>query len=331
MGSPNKKLFTSLSINQKREFKNRQEDGAGIFDLGFAEYSAIGILHRGRSAQCPDFELPAWLDAEDAELIKRIMRSGNIIGNIVLSGLEQSLRIPDGRLRAAHKLEDLSGEFLRLLRYPGYDQTVNADHLRFPGHKDAISLGPLFTPMGGLQLPAPNAKRLVHEELGESSWRLVRPVPGTTIVNMDDALELLTTGALTSGLQCVVRAPGAQGPLQRSRQFTAGKHLAHDAAGDPVSPLLSDAQKATPMLTCAEWRPPNGGRQTERSRKPLYHARAEKEASEARGLESSFGLHVPSFSAVRTSTMALMFLLQEAIETGYKGGKAADKRTPPFK
>ncbi|KAI1075024.1 hypothetical protein F5B20DRAFT_573738 [Whalleya microplaca] len=262
-------LFTSLSIDQKREFKIRQEGGAGVFDMGYFTQDVLpsGEVKYKETMNFPvqdmfgyahsaDFALPGWLEAENSELIKRAMRSGNIIGNIVLSGLERSLRIPDSRLRAAHRLEDPSGDFLRLLRYPGYDPTVNADHLRFPAHKDAISLGLLFTWMGGLQLPSSTAERLGHEEITESSWRWARPVPGTAIVNMGDALELLSNGALTSGLHRVVRAPAAQAPHDRYSVLISlrpANTWPMTPLDSPVIPPLTDAQKAAPVFTCAKW------------------------------------------------------------------------------
>ncbi|KAK3311876.1 oxidoreductase [Apodospora peruviana] len=287
-----KKLFTSLTIDQKREYKTRSAGGgAGIFDMG---YFTRDILPSGDVkynetmnfpvqdmfgySSSPDFALPGWLEADEVELIKRTMRSGNTMGNIVLSGLEQSLQIANNKLQAAHRLEDPSGDFLRLLRYPGYDPAANADHLRFPAHKDAISLGLLFTWLGGLQLPAVDAERLAHEEISEASWRWARPVPGTAIVNMGDALELLTNGALTSGLHRVVRAPREQAPHDRYSVLLSLR----PANTWPMTPLESpvirpltaaakEAKAAAPVLTCAEWGAAKlkalGGRFTEREQR----------------------------------------------------------------
>ncbi|KAK3360560.1 hypothetical protein B0T25DRAFT_449582 [Lasiosphaeria hispida] len=282
-----KKLFKGLSIDRKREYKTRQGGGAGIFDMGYFTRDVLpnGDVKYNETMNFPvqdmfgysrsaDFALPAWLEAQDRDLVMRSMRRANIIGNIVLLGLEQSLGITDGKLRAAHRLEDPSGDFLRLLRYPGYDPAANADHLRFPAHKDAISLGLLFTWVGGLQLPAPDAERLAHEEISERSWRWARPVPGTAIVNMGDALELLTNGALTSGLHRVVRAPASQAPHDRYSVLLSlrpANTWPMTPLESPVIPPLTEAQKMGPVLTCAEWGPAKlkalGNRFTEREQK----------------------------------------------------------------
>ncbi|KAH8167872.1 hypothetical protein CIB48_g385 [Xylaria polymorpha] len=120
-----------------------------------------------------------------------------------------------------------------------------------------LERGLLLTWMGGLQLPAPNAERLAHEEISESSWRWARPVPGMTIVNMGDALEVLTNGALTSGLHRVVHAPAAQAPHDRYSVLISlrpANTWPMTPLESPAIPPLSDARKAAPVLTCV----PNG-------------------------------------------------------------------------
>jgi isopenicillin N synthase-like dioxygenase len=132
------------------------------------------------------------------------------------------------------------------------------DQLTFPAHKDAISLAILFTWVGGLQIPAPDATWLEHEVVTEESWRWVEPIPGTAIVNCGDALELLTNGTLKSGLHRVVRAPGAQAPYDKF-SVLIGTRPRNDLTMVPLqSPLIppvvavSNAEETTP-LTCAEW------------------------------------------------------------------------------
>ncbi|KUI67762.1 hypothetical protein VM1G_03555 [Cytospora mali] len=92
-----------------------------------------------------DFALPAWLDDADRGLIERTGRQAHHLAHVVLSGLGQSIEIKTGALCAAHRIEDQSGDFLRLLHYPGCNPSHNADHLRFPAHTDVTSIGLLFT------------------------------------------------------------------------------------------------------------------------------------------------------------------------------------------
>ena len=44
----------------------------------------------------------------------------------------------------------------------------------------------------------------------EESWRWIKPVPGTAVVNLGDAMEVFTNKVLKSGLHRVIKAPGQQ-------------------------------------------------------------------------------------------------------------------------
>jgi len=203
-------------------------------------------------------ELPDWL-RPDKELLKRTMRSGNKIANIVLGALEIGLQVPRGALTDAHRIEDPSDDFLRLLRYPGLQPDQPRDDLRFPAHKDFTSLGILFTWLGGLQLPAlgstPGKKGPL--DLPEDQWRWVKPVPGTAIVNVGSQLEILTNKALTSGLHRVVRAPGDQLKFDRY-SVLVGTRAANNFPMKPlqspqISPVLDAATAEIATMTSAQW------------------------------------------------------------------------------
>ncbi|EHK97192.1 hypothetical protein M7I_7076 [Glarea lozoyensis 74030] len=113
------------------------------------------------------FELPPWL-APHEERFKNAMSSGNIVANVILSILEGKLELPPGALTNIHKLTDSSGDFIRVLRYPGTDLGAEIDPLRFPPHRDAVSIAILFTWLGGLQITDEEAAFAVPE----SSWRI---------------------------------------------------------------------------------------------------------------------------------------------------------------
>lgn len=202
-----------------------------------------------------DFNLPSWLK-EHEELLKRTMTHGTGIAMVIFEGIEQGLRLPRGTITSAHRLEDPSGDFLRLLRYPSYDPANIDTHLTFPPHKDAISLDILFNFLGGLQIAGPDATWLGHEAVTEDSWRWVKPVPGHAIINIGDALELLTNKALTSGLHRVVRTPGEQAAADRY-SIVIGLRPRNDFPMYPfesdVIPKVTQEQKDTPVLTSSEW------------------------------------------------------------------------------
>ena len=113
-----------------------------------------------------------------------------------------------------HRLTDPSADFLRILRYPGA-KTETVDHLTFPAHKDAISVAVLFTWLGGLQIPKLGAKVTGYNIVAEEDWRWVKPVPGTAIVNLGEAMEIFTNQMLKAGLHRVVKPPGSQAPFDK--------------------------------------------------------------------------------------------------------------------
>lgn len=207
-------------------------------------------------------KLPDWLSPHQ-ELFKRTMRSGNKIANIVLSALEVGLQVPPGALTDAHRIEDPSDDFLRLLRYPGLEPSQPRDDLRFPAHKDFTSLGLLFTWLGGLQLPDPASTAITSGtmtgplDITEDSWRGVKPVPGTAIVNVGNALQVLTNKSLTSGLHRVVRAPGEQTPFDRY-SVLIGTRVANDFPMKPlqspeIEPVIDPANVEIAKMTCGQW------------------------------------------------------------------------------
>jgi isopenicillin N synthase-like dioxygenase len=55
------------------------------------------------------------------------MSRGYKISSIIFRVLEKALKLPDGALTSLHRLEDDSSDFVRLLRYPGYDSLKHKD------------------------------------------------------------------------------------------------------------------------------------------------------------------------------------------------------------
>lgn len=143
-----------------------------------------------------------------------------------------------------------------MLRYTGVKAGKTVDQLTFPAHKDAISLAILFTWLGGLQIPAPDAVWLGPEVVTEESWRWVEPLPGYAIINIGDAMEILTNKVLKSGLHRVVRAPGAQAPFDKYSVLVAARPANTTPMvpfKSPLIPELTAEQAALPVLTSEEW------------------------------------------------------------------------------
>lgn len=183
------------------------------------------------------------------------MTSGNLVANVILGVLERELKLSSGTFTSLHRLKDPSSDFLRILRYPG-SKPETIDHLSFPAHKDAVSVALLFTWLGGLQIPKRNAKMIGHNQVAEEDWRWVKPIPGTAIVNLGDAMEIFTNNVLKSGLHRVVKAPGSQAPFDKYSVLIGTRpndKALMKAFKSPMIPEDTPEQAETMVLTSEEW------------------------------------------------------------------------------
>jgi isopenicillin N synthase-like dioxygenase len=159
-------------------------------------------------------DIPGWVLKQDENTIKDVLERGNSIARTVISVLENQLQLPPGTMTKLHRLTDDSGDFLRILKYAGDDSDNKNPPEGFPPHRDATSITMVFTWLGGLQIPTPNAK-VEGFAVRDEDWRWVRPEPGFAIVNVGDAMSIFTNNVLKSGIHRVVKAPGEQRPHNR--------------------------------------------------------------------------------------------------------------------
>ena len=202
-----------------------------------------------------DFKLPSWL-AQHEDSFKATLKSGNIIANAVLGVLERNLKLPPGTFTSLHRLTDSSGDFLRVLRYPGFDTLEKVDPLRFPAHKDAVSIAILFTWLGGLQMVTPDAVDPGGFIVPEEDWRWVKPLPGFAVVNLGDAMEVFTNKVLRSGLHRVIKAPGEQAAFDKYSVLIVARpeeHTPMKAFKSPVIPQDTPEQAKDEVYTSIEW------------------------------------------------------------------------------
>ena len=189
-----------------------------------------------------------------------LLQSGNIISDILLGVFEKQLQLRKGELLASHRFSDPSNDFLRVLRYPGTPLDVELSQTNFPPHRDSVSIAMLFTWVGGLQILDPTlGDQPKHDNAGGShddGWRWVKPMPGHVIVNLGDALSILTNDVLKSGYHRVVTAPGEQKPVDKY-SVLLGYRPALTTKMTPlessVIPPLTTGQQKDPVLTCEEW------------------------------------------------------------------------------
>lgn len=142
------------------------------------------------------------------------------------------------------------------MRYPGTEIGEKVDPLRFPPHKDAVTIAILFTWLGGLQIVDTEAPKTGNFLVPEESWRWIKPMPGTAVVNLGDAMEVFSNNVLKSGLHRVIKAPGEQRLhdkysvliVARPQEDTLMKPF-----HSPKIPEQTEEQAKTPVYTSIEW------------------------------------------------------------------------------
>jgi isopenicillin N synthase-like dioxygenase len=195
------------------------------------------------------------------ELYRSFMQSGNLIANVIFVILERQLHLPPGSLTNLHQTKDASGDFLRMLHVPTPKDGKVLAKIPTPAHTDAVSITMLFTWQGGLQItnskPAEGKVDVEDSDKEpEDSWYYVKPEPGHVIVNMGDAMVILTNGVLKSGKYRVVTPPGHQGKFDRYSVLTnarpANGTLMRSLKSDVIPPETAEQLEEEP-LTALEW------------------------------------------------------------------------------
>ncbi|EXJ69879.1 uncharacterized protein A1O5_06952 [Cladophialophora psammophila CBS 110553] len=135
---------------------------------------------------CPDLIRQNW------QLLGDYARNCRAAIDLMFTHLEKNLELPIGTLAKLHRIEERSGDHVRFNKSaPGKFDEQKA---RLGEHTDFGSLTILFNWMGGLQIRMPET----------NEWVYVRPVPGSAVVNLGDALVKFTAGLLRSNVHRVV-------------------------------------------------------------------------------------------------------------------------------
>ncbi|WVQ70426.1 uncharacterized protein L199_008653 [Kwoniella botswanensis] len=141
---------------------------------------------------------------EHQDLFERYVRHCRAAVDVLLEHLNTHLQLPPGTLANLHRIHERSGDHVRFTQnHPG---AFNEDRARSAEHTDFGSLTILFNWLGGLQVRLP-----VTDE-----WVYVKPIPGSCIVNLGDAMVKFTAGILRSNIHRVVPAPSTQAHLTRN-------------------------------------------------------------------------------------------------------------------
>jgi len=124
--------------------------------------------------------------------------------DLMITHLENHLELPTGTLANLHRIKDRSGDHVRFNKaaiQPFSDERAKAGE-----HTDFGTLTILMNWLGGLQI------RL--QDTGE--WVYVKPVPGSAVVNLGDALVKFTAGILRSNIHRVAAPPPPQDGIMRT-------------------------------------------------------------------------------------------------------------------
>ncbi|TLD29203.1 hypothetical protein PspLS_03905 [Pyricularia sp. CBS 133598] len=254
-----------LDMQTKLAYKSR--DRAGVYDMGYKcpSISASGEPKFSEAFNVPlyemlvdketGFELPPWLEAHRGLLID-MLSHGNEICRVLLGALEKKLQVAPGTVASLHRVEDPSNDFLRVLRYPATLPGDDPSQAKFPPHRDSVSVAMLFTGVAGLQILESRDGGRDYDESMAAAWRWVEPVEGHVIVNLGDALAILTNELLRSGFHRVVGAPGRQAAVDKYSVLLGYRPALTTPMRPLVSPIIppvTDEQARVPVLSCEEW------------------------------------------------------------------------------
>ena len=137
------------------------------------------------------------------ELIHEFTVESRTIIDLLLALLEKHLGLAPRTLGDLHRITERSGDHVRFNQ--SAIQPWSDDRARNGEHTDFGTLTILFNWLGGLQIRLPDTEE----------WVYVKPVAGSPVVNLGDALVKFTAGILRSNIHRVVPATGEQAELVR--------------------------------------------------------------------------------------------------------------------
>lgn len=148
-----------------------------------------------------------------APKFKDFSMTAHSIGLVVLEILANKLGISPVELTSRHRIEEASGDHVRLTFGPGDAESAKDETTRTEAntkittivHTDFGSVTLLFNWLGGLQI----------ENRADGQFEWVKPMPGHAICNLGDAMVDFSGGKVRSGKHRVVAAPSEQAQYDR--------------------------------------------------------------------------------------------------------------------
>ncbi len=144
------------------------------------------IVGNGKPLPCPDLVKKNW------PLLQDYTRDCRAAIDLMFLHLEKNLQLPMNTLADLHRIGERSGDHVRFNKKA--PDTFTEARAKQGEHTDFGSLTILFNWLGGLQIRLPET----------TDWVYVRPIPGSAVVNLGDALVKFTAGLLRSNVHRVV-------------------------------------------------------------------------------------------------------------------------------
>ncbi|KAF2105141.1 Clavaminate synthase-like protein [Rhizodiscina lignyota] len=144
------------------------------------------------------------LVTKNHDLLESYARNCRAAIDLMITHLEVHLQLPIGTLAKLHRINHRSGDHVRFHQHAPAPFTEEA--AKQGEHTDFGTLTILFNWLGGLQIRLPDTE----------DWVYVKPVPGSAVVNLGDALVKFTAGILRSNVHRVTPPPAPQDGITRN-------------------------------------------------------------------------------------------------------------------
>lgn len=185
--------------------------------------------------------------AENMSTVKAFMSSCTGYSQVIFRTLSDVMSLETHeRFESFHRPSHPSPDIVRFLKYHEHRLSTAAPYVPQVPHTDLGSLTFLFAPSPGLQILRPDVKE----------WAYVQPRACHAVVNLGDALSMLTGGFLRSSLHQVGPLPGTD--MQERYSFAFLMRPENHTILRPVkSPMIVPVQNGSmgshPSCTSKEW------------------------------------------------------------------------------
>ena len=124
--------------------------------------------------------------------------------DLMINHLEKHLELPADTIANLHRITSRSGDHVRFNK--AAVQPFSEERAKAGEHTDFGTLTILMNWLGGLQIRLPET----------AEWVYVKPIPGSAVVNLGDALVKFTAGILRSNIHRVCPPPAPQDKIVRT-------------------------------------------------------------------------------------------------------------------